>query len=267
MSVKEYYNQYWSDTGFHPTGHSDNAVVRLLKKHIAPNTKVLDIGCGDGLAAGSVLHSQGMYVGVDVSENAVNEATGHGFDARVIEDAQALPFEDNEFDAIVSMEVIEHLKFPLDAIREAIRVLKPGGTMMYTTPNTAYWRLRLDMMVLGKWNPLGDTLAVEQPWRDPHVRFFTTSALRRMFETAGLENVEVGGCKGHFIRSLPGAQRMLGRYLPKEASRVYRGLEKAWPSALANRLFVVATKPVPSAGAINTTNSDASTVNALRGAA
>jgi methionine biosynthesis protein MetW len=243
MSVKEYYNEYWSSTGFHPTGQTDAAVCRLLKQHIDPGLRVLDVGCGDGLAAGSVLRDQGDYVGVDVSENAVREAKEHGFDVGVIEDAESLPFGDNEFDAVVSLEVIEHLLFPLRAVQEATRVLKPGGAMLLTTPNTAYWRLRIDMLLLGKWNPLGDTLAVQEPWRDPHVRFFTIGSLRKMLEATGLESIYVGGCKGHFIKSLPGVQRFLGNFLPQEASPLYRRLEKVWPSALANRLYVVARKP------------------------
>ena len=244
MSVRDYYDQYWSAEGFHPTGQRDPAVCRVLQHHIEPRSRVLDVGCGDGLAAGAFLQERGCdYVGADVSENAVREASDNGFRASLIDDAASLPFADNEFDAVVSMEVIEHLLYPLNAVQEALRVLKPGGILLLTTPNTTYWRLRLDMLLLGKWNPLGDDLAVEQPWRDPHIRFFTTGSLSRMLGAAGCTSIHVGGCKGHFIKSLPGFQRLFGRYLPAEASWLYRHLEHCWPSALAARLYSMSRKP------------------------
>ena len=267
MTIRDYYNQYWSDDGFHPTGQFDPEVSKVLHSHIPRRSNVLDVGCGDGLAAGKMLVGRECdYTGVDVSENAVREARRNGLSASLIEDASSLPFEDASFDVVISLEVIEHLFSPLEAVMEMKRVLAPGGLLLLTTPNTAYWRLRMDMCVLGKWNPLGDDKAVEQPWRDPHIRFFTVDALSNMLKAAGFEDVEVSGCKGHLIKSLPGVQRLLGAYLPEQASWPYRKLQALWPSALAARLYSLArTSAVagdgetcsPTAGASSVEDEDA----------
>ena len=70
-----------------------------------------------------------------------------------------------------------------------------------SAPNVAYWRLR-DNMLLGLWNPLGDALAIEQPWRDPHIRFFTPGTLKRMLEHAGFSGAAVGAHGGCFLDHL-----------------------------------------------------------------
>jgi ubiquinone/menaquinone biosynthesis C-methylase UbiE len=58
-------------------------------------------------------------------------------------DARSLPFSDNSFDGIVAMEIIEHLEDDVSFLRECLRVLKHGGTLLLTTTN----RLRLTALV------------------------------------------------------------------------------------------------------------------------
>jgi SAM-dependent methyltransferase len=53
-----------------------------------------------------------------------------------------LPYDSARFDAVVSMDVVEHLVDPLPWLREALRVLKPGGLLFLTTPNYASHSLR-----------------------------------------------------------------------------------------------------------------------------
>ena len=123
------------------------------------------------------------YTGVDVSEEGVSLAQSIGLDARAIEDAASLPFDSATFDVVLCIEVLEHLFTPHLAAKECARVLRPGGILLATTPNVAYWRRRLDMVLFGRWHPDGDHLSVEQPWRDPHIRFFNPGALRQMCTT------------------------------------------------------------------------------------
>ena len=74
---------------------------------------------------------------------------------------------------------------------EAARVLRSGGVLIASVPNVAFWRRRLDL-VCGRWNPEGDDLSVAEPWRDPHLRFLTTAALR---SHAAASRVRIGGGK------------------------------------------------------------------------
>jgi SAM-dependent methyltransferase len=77
---------------------------------------------------------------------------GPGID--VVADACDLPFEDNTFDTILSVEVLEHVATPQKMVDEMYRVLKPGGTVLLSTPFVVrihrtpndYWRLTPDSL-------------------------------------------------------------------------------------------------------------------------
>ncbi len=240
MTVKDYYEEYWSERGFYPHGQLTPALTTRFESATRAGAKVLDVGCGDGRAAGLWFQSHDCsYIGVDISANAVRDAQALGLDARLIEDASVLPFPDGTFDLVVCIEVFEHLFQPQLAAAEISRVLKPGGVLFATVPNMAYWRRRLDLAMLGRWNPVGDNLSVEQPWRDPHIRFFNRGALRRMLRTSGYASVRVGGHGGGFIRDVPWVGRRLGG---GAGTRLYRCLERLAPAVFGYRLDAIAVK-------------------------
>jgi methionine biosynthesis protein MetW len=248
-TVSEYYERYWLPPESRPPDVTRPqlfdtpfpAVGRLFDQRIPAAARCLDVGCGHGRAAGRPLTATGRtYVGVDISATAVAEARSFGLDARQIDDAASLPFAEGEFDAVLCLEVLEHVFFPAQVVAEMVRVLKPGGCLIVTTPNVAYWRRRVDLLLLGRWNPFGYSYAVEQPWGDPHIRFFTAGALRRLLTSAGLEGVEVAGHGGSVIGDIP----WIGRRLRKrEGSPAYRLLESRLPSLFGCFLNAVGRKP------------------------
>jgi len=130
---------------------------------LAENRRVLDLGCNTGYGSAMLFGSASKVVGVDVSEKAVlaaNEQYGHlGILFQLI-DGKRLPFEDNEFDMIVSCQVVEHIIDYDIYFGEMKRVLAPGGIVFLTTPNA---HLRLDPGM--------------KPWNKFHVREFTDSEL------------------------------------------------------------------------------------------
>jgi methionine biosynthesis protein MetW len=241
MQVSDYYEGYWSKEGFNPHAVMPKQLERLYAKFLAPGSRCLDLGCGDGRMSGLWLQQRRCeYIGVDIAQNAVRAARARGLEAVRVEDASQLPFENDSFDAVVCIEVIEHLFEPQMALREALRVMKPGGVLLVTTPNVAYWRRRIDLALLGRWNPLGDPMAVEQPWRDPHIRFFNRGALHRLLACVGLENVAVSGHGGSMLRDLP----WLGRNARgTDSSRLYQLIERHLPPLFAYRLHGVGFKP------------------------
>jgi SAM-dependent methyltransferase len=245
MSTDAYYDDYWG-RGVYPEGSGvSGGVLALLEPHATPSTHCLDVGCGNGRAAGAWLKPRvASYIGVDVSSVAVEEARSLGLDARVIEDATKLPFDDESFDLVVCVEVLEHLLRPDHAATEMLRVLKPGGVLVATVPNAVFWRRRLDAVV-GRWHPLGDELSLDQPWRDPHLRFFTPTTFWTMIATAGFEDVHVSGHDGGLLRELPVVRRF-GR---GGVSSLYRRLERVSPALLAQRINCVARKPAAAARA------------------
>ena len=233
--VASYYDEFWSgekERVYRP----EPALWSLIENAVVDNPDCLDVGCGSGNSyARLVVERARSYVGVDVSENAVKAAQAAGLDARVIGDAAELPFDDESFDVAICVEVLEHLFAPHNAAAEIHRVLRPGGRLVASVPNLAYWRMRANA-IFGRWNPLGDELAIEQPWRDPHIRFFTPSVMRRMLDMAGFSEIDVGAHGGRFLDHLTSKPTDFG------TSRVYQFAERRAPSLLGLTIHVVATK-------------------------
>lgn len=114
---------------------------------LKPGERVLDMGCGAGRHAFEMYRRGADVVAFDQDveelENvrnlfvAMKEAgeVPAGAEADVKEgDALHLPFADGEFDRIVAAEILEHIWNDVDAIKELVRVLRPGGTLAISVP-------------------------------------------------------------------------------------------------------------------------------------
>ena len=84
---------------------------------------------------------------------------------------ETLPLAENEFDLIWCSEVIEHLKNPAFTIAEFKRVLKPGGSLVMTTPNQKFWLFRL-IEGLG--------ISMQRLENETHTYFFSYSDIRKL---------------------------------------------------------------------------------------
>jgi 2-polyprenyl-6-hydroxyphenyl methylase/3-demethylubiquinone-9 3-methyltransferase len=114
-------------------------VAEELRARFAGRTlRILDAGCGGGFLS-NYLATQGHTVtGLDFASDALKVARLHDATGRVeyIEgDAYRLPFPDGSFDAVCAMDFLEHVEEPELAIREAARVLVPGGLFFFYTFN------------------------------------------------------------------------------------------------------------------------------------
>jgi SAM-dependent methyltransferase len=231
--IRSYYDRYWA-APVTPSCPLSPQLERLVFDGVTPATRCLDVGCGAGNSYAPALAARaGSYMGVDVAPEAVERARAAGLDAHVIDDASQLPFEDGSFELVVCIEVLEHLFSPDRAVAEIRRVLVPGGRLVVSVPNAAYWRLRVNLLA-GIWNPLGDEQSVEAPWRDPHIRFFTVAALERMLRRAGFGEVETGAHGGRFLDHLSSRATDFGE------GRTYRALESRFPSLLGMTIHALA---------------------------
>ncbi len=246
QAIKSYYEQYWSSDGWlaeMPDDRFPDRLRNVLAQQVASGSRVLDAGCGDGGKYGGWLANlAGEYWGADISELALAAARRRGLQAVRVRDVSELPFTDGSFDVCVCIEVLEHLLFPLECGRELWRVLKPGGTLIATVPNTTYWRRRFDFAFLGRWHPLGNPSGALRPWEDAHLRFFTRKTLWRMLTAVGFET-EVIGVGGSLFGDLPWVARRFGTDV---FSRPFRFLEVALPSLFGSNLAAIARKPVDS---------------------
>ena len=100
---------------------------------------LLDAGCGTGWFSQRAFERGAIVTSMDLGDNLLNETAKKCNSKRVIGSVLEIPFENNSFDIIISSEVIEHVPNPLVAIKEMYRVLKPGGTLILTTPNKIWY--------------------------------------------------------------------------------------------------------------------------------
>jgi SAM-dependent methyltransferase len=130
---------------------------------------VLDLGCGTGVVS-QELRTMTRTVGIDFSLQALEFCRDRGLGCLVQGDAEALPFETGTFDAIVSLDVFEHLPNDEAAFRESCRVLKEGGVLILSVP--AFRSL---------WGPHDVALH--------HFRRYRKREVRRKLESAGFTMV------------------------------------------------------------------------------
>jgi SAM-dependent methyltransferase len=237
-NVSEYYEEYWSSEGFNPEVDLWPELRDLYAKYVLPG-RWLDLGCGDGRVTSAwAIQRASLYVGADIAHSALAALRQRGAPAVRIGDASTLPFPSATFSNVSCIEVLEHLFDPLAALIETRRVLVPGGVLIATTPNIAYWRQRADLALLGRWNPIGDPLSALEPWRDPHIRFFTVRSLRAVARQAGLEPIAVGGHAGSVVRHLPYIGQLVRKARPRRQARF-----NLFPQLFGYRLHLVARRP------------------------
>ena len=139
--------------GFDPNPGGEGLNARNTQKKTSlplEGLRVLDLGCGKGRFARRLAEDGAAVVGLDLS--AAMLAEGEGLD-RVRASARRLPFADGAFDAVVAVEVFEHLAALDDVLREARRVLRPGGVLAIVDKNAGSLNDRRPWLpnLLGKW--------------------------------------------------------------------------------------------------------------------
>jgi len=111
-----------------------HVALKLLRKYIAPQKPtVLDLGCGTGVIARD-LSKWARPIGVDMSELALNFSHERGLAELVKARGEWLPVKTASMDAVLALDIFEHIEDDNAAFREAIRVLKPGGALVMSVP-------------------------------------------------------------------------------------------------------------------------------------
>ncbi|GAC1473442.1 MAG: hypothetical protein NVSMB9_22050 [Isosphaeraceae bacterium] len=116
----------------------DDARLQAIRSALEPvaGMLVLDLGCGKGRFAAHLRSDGARVVGLDLSASMLAEARGLN---RVLATARRLPFADRTFDAVVAVEVFEHLVDVGVVLGEVARVLRPEGMLAIVDKNACSW--------------------------------------------------------------------------------------------------------------------------------
>jgi ubiquinone/menaquinone biosynthesis C-methylase UbiE len=158
--------------------------------------KVLDVACGTGLAtkaAAKVVGNNGKVIGIDVSDKWLDVAKERAIFAGLpniefrVGNAEALEFVESYFDNVICASSIFYFPDILRALREWYRVLKPGGTVSFTSFGERMWQPIL--------KPLGECLS-KYDGQLPPVPFFiertnTQEKCREFMRQAGFREMDV----------------------------------------------------------------------------
>lgn len=110
-----------------------NLVNHLFLSFLKNSNNVLDLGCGVGEYLVSAVDKKRLVIGADLDKFQLKNKICNFISVQC--DALHLPFVHNSFDLILFSEVLEHLPHPEKALDEIVRVLKPKGILLLSTPS------------------------------------------------------------------------------------------------------------------------------------
>jgi SAM-dependent methyltransferase len=152
----------------------------LFLEHIPAGGRVLDAGCGRSLFTEIRPDWPFTIVAADVDHDLLVSRKSLFGDVRwLVGAAEPLPFRSQRFDAVFAGELIEHLTDPRPALAEFARVLRPGGTLILTTPN----RGRLANVVDGS----------ERPYSPDHLSELCFDEVHLLLREQGFEVLQATG--------------------------------------------------------------------------
>ncbi|NQV96654.1 MAG: methyltransferase domain-containing protein [Acidimicrobiaceae bacterium] len=235
--------------------------IRFDLLNLKTGDTFLDAGTGYGRHAFEAARRGARVVALDYAEHEVaitratfaamyeaGELDPQSFTGVVRGDATCLPFNDATFDCIVTSEVLEHIDDDMSALREIVRVLRPGGTLAATVPS---------------WFPEKINWALSDEYHAPfvkggHLRIYRSSELRSKITTAGLvfrDSHKAHGLHSPYwwLRCAVGPQRednkavsLYKKFLEWDivtAPPITRALDRALSPLIGKSYVVYATKP------------------------
>jgi SAM-dependent methyltransferase len=188
----------------------DPQIPRFADFEGAGGQSLLEIGVGLGTDFIRFARAGARATGVDLTEHAVElvhrRLELESLDAEVlVADAEQLPFADESFDRIYSWGVLHHSPDTNRAVREAIRVLRPGGeacVMLYARHSWVTYGMwvRHALLSARPWRGLSDVLS--EHMESPGTKAYTVRELRAMF--AGLEDLRIDKVVTAYDRQMVG---------------------------------------------------------------
>ena len=196
--------RWWDTNGpMRPLHRMNRLRTRWIDRHLARvpvqtarRLRLLDLGCGAGLASEALAALGHDVLGVDASAEAIAAAQAHarqgtqafaGGLAYRCASAEILVSENEQFDAVIALEIIEHVTDPAAFVALLARLLRPGGVIVISTINRT-WR-SLATAKVGAEYVLRMLPVGTHEWR----KFVTPAELSRHAGAAGLRVADIAG--------------------------------------------------------------------------
>ncbi|MBK1840049.1 methionine biosynthesis protein MetW [Azospirillum sp. YIM B02556] len=157
--------------------------LKLIAEMVEPNSRVLDVGCGDGALLDYLSHAKNVDGrGIELSMDGVRQCVAHGLSV-IQGDAEAdlKDYPAEAFDYVILGQTLQAMKQPRDVLEMMCRI---GRRAIVSVPNFGYWRVRLQLMLTGRM-PVTEKLGY-QWWETPNIHFCTLRDFVVLTEEMGI---------------------------------------------------------------------------------
>ncbi len=143
---RDFYEQFFAKKDYQGWGEDERRNIRrvtisqYLSQHVPQGASLLDVGCGFGEVMSGIPDGYRLH-GIDYADSNVRVAREILKDGVEVKHGSIyeIPYETASQDVCLCLEVIEHIDDDARALREIVRVLKPGGILITAVPSTYYW--------------------------------------------------------------------------------------------------------------------------------
>ena len=204
--------------------------IKKSLRFINPNDIVLDLGCNNGLVSNVIFNMECEVIGVDLPKVIKIAKVKFPYIKFLSFNLNSsFPFEDNYFDCIMAGEIIKHIIDDEKFLKECHRVLKDNGKLIITTPNIAYIRNRM-LLLLGRYVDV-----------ETYMHLYAFRNLKRKMAKTGFKKIiEKGAVYDPEMSNF--ASNFLARFKYGYQNPLWYFLECLLPKKFKNTIVMVAIK-------------------------
>lgn len=185
-------SQWWDEQGPMKPLHELGPVrMGILRRWLGDPTgkRILDIGCGGGLVCEPLARQGAVMTGIDAGAENIDVARAHAKQSGLSIDYHCTTAEGfkGQYDAVLALEIIEHVDDPALFVESCVKLAKPGGTIIFSTLNRTAKSLALGKIAaeyILRWVPAGT-----HDWK----KFKKPSELSALLNDAGADVTDITG--------------------------------------------------------------------------